>query len=92
MTTRFAPAAQQCAGAGPSDSRYFISEIAQAACDKPERQIALRILPLSRFPVLSKLRGNRQAQESKCAEEGNRFLFNPISASNPRQRQSKATR
>jgi hypothetical protein len=34
MTTRYAPAARQCAGAGPRDSRYVIIEIAQAACDK----------------------------------------------------------
>src|SRR6266446_3314425 len=45
--------------------------------------LPLRILPLSRFPALSKLPGHKQAQEAKCPEDGNWFMSNPISASNP---------
>src|SRR5882724_5570742 len=61
--------------------------MAQAACDKQRRSdtLPLRILPLSRFPALSKLPGQRQAQEARCAAEGNWFMFNPISASNPKR-------
>src|ERR1700704_5877466 len=59
--------------------------MAQAACARQRRSetLPLRILPLSRFPALSKLPGHKQAQEARCPEDGNWFMFIPISASIP---------
>src|SRR5437660_2642290 len=70
MIARLAPRRAAMWRYSAERSLFLVIEIAQAACDRHRRSetLPLRILPLSRFPALSRLPGHREARKTNAPQ------------------------